>query len=95
MGVASGNEQAGIQFSNAAGMASDNAIYSNDGDGIEDLASDLHVQGNVLRGNGAFGLDLSIGSTYLENTITGNTGGTATGGLDMGANSCNGNSTCP
>ena len=32
---------------------------------------------------------------YRENVIDNNTGGTVSGGVDLGANMCDGNTTCP
>ena len=45
--------------------------------------------------NSLLGLSLGSGSAYRENTIAENTLGTVTGGLDRGANVCNGTLSCP
>jgi parallel beta-helix repeat protein len=74
---------------------SGNTVNSNAGDGLE-VREGASVQNNTVRSNGGHGLNLLANDvTYRENTITNNSGGTVTGGLDMGANSCNGNVTCP
>ena len=55
------------------------------------------VTSNSARQNGAYGLDLAagLGSGYSGNTIDGNTTGTVTGGVEMGTNVCDANTTCP
>lgn len=74
-------------------LIADNTIRSNGGSGVEDLGSGS-VQRNTLRSNGSFGLD-TTDSAYHENTIDGNAGGSVNGGVDLGANACNGAASCP
>jgi len=45
--------------------------------------------------NAGFGLNLSTTAAYGENVITDNTMGTVKNGVNMGGNSCNGNTICP
>ena len=40
-------------------------------------------------------LGVLLHAAYRENVINNNTAGTVTGGVNMGANSCNGTATCP
>jgi hypothetical protein len=74
-------------------VVSDNAAYQNGGYGIS-AGSGTTVQGNSVAKNSSIGLILSADTSYRENTISGN-GGTVTGGVNMGSNSCNGAATCP
>jgi len=53
------------------------------------------VQRNAVHSNVGYGLNLGSQSGYRENVITNNTTGTVTGGVDAGANVCNGSLTCP
>ena len=68
----------------------------NAGDGIQ-ARFGSNVQRNTARENGGAGLHLEAGSAYRENVVTTlPVGSTVTGsGVDMGNNSCNGNTTCP
>ena len=84
------NEESGIAASGGS-VASDNAAHQNNGSGISGFGS--HVQGNTASTNGGFGL-VNSGS-YRENTIGNNSMGTVQGGVDAGANVCNGTTTCP
>ena len=71
-----------------------NTAFKNGGDGIETLPG-CNVQGNTARGNGGFGLRLGFQSAYRGNVIHLNAAGSVTGGVDLGANSCNGTASCP
>jgi len=53
--------------------------------------------GNLARGNGGFGIRIAAGSSFRENTVASASAATVSnaGGLDLGANSCNGVATCP
>jgi len=68
--------------------------YDNIGDGIEVGLGSL-VSGSGVRNNDGFGLRLASESGYRENVVSGNSGGSVTGGVDLGANLCNGLTTCP
>jgi len=87
------NEAHGID-ANSGCQISDNVAYQNSGDGIE-ASADSSVQRNTVRLNTGFGLDLATDAAYTENTINGNTAGTVDDGVNMGANSCNGTTSCP
>ncbi|MBK7951790.1 MAG: right-handed parallel beta-helix repeat-containing protein [Deltaproteobacteria bacterium] len=73
-----------------------NAVNGNLQDGIETGAG-ASLIGNVARGNGGFGIRLAAGSSFRENTVASAGAKTVAnaGGLDLGANSCNGVATCP
>jgi hypothetical protein len=73
---------------------SGNTSFENGIDGIR-TGRDCLVQGNVVRANTGAGLALSGGTGYVENSSNGNSGGTVSGGVSLGANVCNGNTTCP
>lgn len=77
---------------------SGNTAYGNQGDGIETGQACL-IQRNTIYANTGYGLRLDIRSAYRENVINYNNsaGGNVqvTGGVDMGANACNGLLTCP
>ena len=75
-------------------LVSDNAITLNDGNGIQ-ADHDTLIQRNVVNQNGAPGLNLLTADiAYRENSINDNTGGAVVGGLDAGANMCDGLLTC-
>ena len=73
---------------------SNNVSNGNTGDGIA-TGSACVVTGNAVRSNTGFGLDLSFETGFANNSINSNTAGTVTGGVAMGTNICNGNTTCP
>jgi hypothetical protein len=88
------NEDDGIETSIGC-LASDNVAYGNGSDGIE-AGADSAIQRNALRSNGGLGLNpLAADVAYRENVIDNNVGGSVSGGLDLGANACNGSLTCP
>lgn len=90
---ANNNQQNGIAV--FGGIVSDSVAINNNQSGIH-AESGSTVQRNTARGNTSFGLNLfASGSSYRENTVTDNDGGTVSGGIDMGSNSCNGTTTCP
>lgn len=90
--TATGNGGLGI-FAYGATI-SGNTANGNGSDGIGTF-SGCTVQGNTVRGNLQNGLGLSADSSYRGNTITSNIGGTVVGGINLGANSCNGTAACP
>ncbi len=85
----SNNGETGIQVALDA-IVSANTSHGNNFDGII-------VRGNTALLNGSYGLDLSVGTAYRENTIFAPTSswGTVSGGTNVGANVCNGATTCP
>ena len=66
---------------------------SNSGNGITTGAAGT-IQGSVAYVNGGTGFSLSSDTAYRENLVVGNTA-TVAGGLDLGANSCDGAASCP
>lgn len=76
---------------------SENTSYLNGGSGIQTAYDGSNVQGNTVRQNGAYGLQLSAGTAYRENLIAGNSQGTVfgVGVLNLGDNACNGALICP
>jgi hypothetical protein len=71
-----------------------NTAYRNDNDGIA-CSGRCTVLGNNVGNNSAFGLVLGSNSGYAQNVITVNTGGTVSGGIEIGENVCDTNTTCP
>ena len=53
------------------------------------------VIGNTVADNSGLGLVLGANQGYANNVINGNTMGTVAGGVQMGTNVCDGNTTCP
>lgn len=74
----------------------DNVASGNAASGIS-AGDDSTVTGNTLEGNGTYGLvSLGVGVGYGGNVINGNTSGTVFGNAtQIGANVCDGNTTCP
>lgn len=93
--TARGNALDGISATGPALIRS-NVAESNAQDGI-DVVAGAAVVSNGSRSNGQFGLRIGAGSSFRENTITSTTTSTVSngGGVDLGANSCNGATTCP
>ncbi len=92
--VVSSNGADGILAGDAASIL-DNSSSFNTGDGIEAGAGAL-VQRNAATQNVGFGVRLvASDAVYRNNVITGNTGGTVTGGVNLFSNSCNGTPNCP
>jgi hypothetical protein len=80
-------------------LVTDNVASANGQAGISALSS-ASVQRNVARGNTGAGIYMvpelgGTAATYRDNTVVDNAGGTVSGGIDMGGNSCNGAGTCP
>jgi hypothetical protein len=90
-------ENGGDGISGVSAMISGNTSTDNDGDGINGDTSSL-IHGNVVRGNGGWGLDLND-SGYTNNVIRGASNRTVLGNneVEMGefTNMCNTNTTCP
>lgn len=92
-----GNEDSGI-VSFGPNAIGDNSAVGNGGAGIRSQTAssmDGLVHGNVVRSNLGVGIELSSASAFRENTISANSGGTVSGGVDLGANSCNATTSCP
>jgi hypothetical protein len=70
-------------------------LIGNKGDGV-DCVSTCLVTNNVITGNSGVGLNFGdTTSGYQNNIISSNTGGTVTGGTQLGSNVCGSSSTCP
>ena len=82
-----------------SGVVKDNGVTSSDADGINTAAqgspAPLLIQSNSLTNNSGYGLNLRAESGYADNVISGNSTGTVLGGVEMGTNVCDGNTTCP
>ena len=89
------NTTDGIRVGGPSTLTHNNS-NANVGDGIEAGGSSV-VLGNVVSGNGGYGLNLGAGTGYQGNVVNTNTTGTVngTGLVEMGANVCGGDSTCP
>jgi len=89
------NERDGIQALTGS-TGSGNAAYDNAGDGIQSAQGSI-VWGNSARSNTGFGLNLGSQSGYRENVVSNNTAGTVSGAsaVNLGANACDGSTTCP
>lgn len=70
-----------------------NAVSENGSAGMF-VGEGTTVIGNTVHGNNGVGLTLGAGSGYGDNVINNNTG-TVSGGVQMGVNVCDGNTTCP
>lgn len=85
-------------FANS-GVVEDNAVTFSGVDGINTAANGtpapLLVRSNSSTNNLGRGLYLRPESGYADNVISGNSIGTVLGGVEMGTNLCNGNTTCP
>lgn len=92
--VSNGSQADGIQAS-FGGQVSESIALTSGQDGIQ-ASTGSSVQRCVVGSSfGGYGLRLTSAS-YRESTIRQGAGpGTVLGGIDMGANSCNGTSACP
>jgi hypothetical protein len=89
-----GNANAGIFIANGEGhLVRDCTATGNGGIGIG-LASRSRVVGNTVSNNTGAGMSLGTGTGYGGNVVN-NNGGTVSGGVEMGANICDGTTTCP
>ena len=71
-----------------------NSVSTSGGDGIVCLAT-CTVLGNKVQSSGGFGLALGTHSGYANNVLFANSGGTVSGGIQLGTNMCGSNTTCP
>jgi hypothetical protein len=95
--VVFGNDSGGIRTTPLAGNGSrieGNTVHANTGHGIE-VGVASAVEGNSVYDNTGVGHVLGAGSGYVGNVIDSNRGGTVSGGIQMGTNVCDGNTTCP
>jgi hypothetical protein len=77
----------------AANSVTGNNARSNVGDGIV-VGVGSTVIGNTSLLNTGFGMVLSSAG-YAQNVIRSNTGGTVSGGVQMGTNVCDDDTSCP
>ena len=82
------NLASGIE-AGAGSRVAGNASFENGIDGIR-TGRDCLVQGNTVHANTGVGLALAGGTGYVENSSNGNTAGAVSGGVNLGANVCNG-----
>ncbi len=90
--IARGNGAEGIKVT--ASIERGNAADENGAAGIDALGGST-VIGNRASFNTGAGIQLIGGSGYTDNVVTKNTGGTIVGGVEMGTNVCNTDTTCP
>jgi hypothetical protein len=81
----------GIKVNSA--VVSENHVSNSGGSGILSL-EDSVVTNNVVRNGTGVGLSLDATTGYSQNVVDSN-GGTVVGGVQMGTNVCDGNTTCP
>lgn len=86
------NGNSGIVVGDGSAV-SGNTVYQNGSSGIG-TGTDCLVQWNNVRLNTVRGLTLGPATAYYGNVINDNLG-TVSGGVNMGANSCNGTMSCP
>jgi hypothetical protein len=90
----SGNAFAGILIGAGAGHLVQDCTAIGNGKGIQIGASSSAV-GNTVAGNTDRGLTLGLGTGYGSNVVNDNTGGTVSGGVEIGTNVCDGTTVCP
>jgi len=91
--AASTNDGDGI-VGGAGSTISLNSASGNGSDGIQ-ASNDALVQRNAVSFNGAIGLNLAADAAYRENSVEDNTGVEVSGGVNLGDNKCDNNTTCP
>ncbi len=94
---ASNNGSSGIEcLIFRGGIIRSNVSLGNGFDGIRTTTGSL-VEGNKVDGNDRFGLELDPRSGYKNNNIQTGFGsmGTVSGGINLGGNVCETNTTCP
>ncbi len=72
-----------------------NSLTFNNGDGIETTFGGSVVRGNMVNFNRDFGLRLSSETGYGDNVVNNNDNGAVVGGIEIGANVCDSDTTCP
>ena len=86
-----------IQTTGLTSIVRGNTMERCGGHGISVSFNSL-VQGNVVRLCGGFGIELdSLTSGFTQNVLSGNNspGDQTSGGVDLGGNLCQTNTTCP
>lgn len=89
-----GNDGLGINANGDGCTIVGNSVTRNGGNGIGGCLG-AWVEGNRVRVNAGLGLQLSNDSGYRNNVIVDNQSGTVSGGIEVGTNLCNGDTTCP
>ena len=87
------NGDDGISTSDGSTVSGNTAV-DNGGHGIY-VQNGCIVSGNVAKGNTGYGLSLNYSSGYRDNAMLSNGLGTVSGGVALGQNVCNGDTTCP
>ena len=88
------NRNDGDGLSVSGGSIRGNTAFANGGNGIT-VSGAASVVGNTLVLNSGFQLDLSSDAGYSNNVIDEIVSDTVSGGVQMGQNVCNGNTSCP
>ncbi|WP_220337214.1 right-handed parallel beta-helix repeat-containing protein [Wenzhouxiangella sp. 15181] len=89
-----GNDSVGINANGDGCTIVGNSVTRNGGNGIGGCGG-AWVEGNRIRLNAGWGLQLSDGSGYRDNVILDNQTGTVSGGTEIDTNLCDGDTTCP
>jgi hypothetical protein len=74
-------------------ISGNTASYNSD-DGIQSGPLSM-VRQNIVTSNSSYGRELEADAIYRDDVVNANTFGTVFSGIDMGANSCNGATSCP
>lgn len=92
-----GNAGNGMTLNASGSRIVGNSVSGNVGNGVR-AGQGCMIQGNTMRTNGGYGLFLLDGaSSFRENTISDNTGGSVLGfnaSSNLGSNFCNGSQSC-
>jgi len=92
------NSRAGIAIVNGEGHLVQDCTVIGNGSGNLDrgllIGANSTVIGNTVMNNSGNGIALGAGAGYGNNVVN-NNGGTIAGGVEMGTNVCDGNTTCP
>jgi|GEM_PF-551828 len=91
---ATGNADVGLRIPGASTIIG-NVSNDNGGDGIINTFAAGTILNNTVLGNTGIGLQLRGSSAYAHNLVRGNSGGTVSGGVEIGQNLCGTNTTCP
>jgi hypothetical protein len=90
-----GNANHGITIPSGEGhLVQDCTVTGNGGTGII-LAPRSRAVGNTVANNTGAGMSLGTGTGYGGNVVNNNIISTIAGGVEMGANICDGSTTCP
>lgn len=92
------NTRSGIAIANGSGHLVKDCTVIGNGTLITDrgllIGANSMVIGNTVLNNSGSGISLGAGAGYRSNVVN-NNGGTIVGGVQIGVNVCDGNTTCP